>query len=323
MVCSLFHHHNRCRLILDFSLDKSGQICTIRPHPNFRAFMAMNNASGEVSQPMRNRGIEISIHSNEFTRADAVQVALASGVSVHDTNNLLPTDCSLRRAKFVAETACALGGAGCSMEETIQLIGELNFQPSLIAPIVMPLGDAVDTCQLQQPSLHAWLNHPNQAKFLRSCCSVATISRLMSAALEGDMSSSSIKTSPPSLLAAACAFSLFASAKDYEDIGRMLSVFPPNSFLELVSAGVAHLHDQNFKDSDNSGSFDVLLGYLCVCATGSCSSNVAVGNCSSKCNAATLHMWFGVVLLIDGIYLQRQGDACVCCCVSGVLSQLI
>jgi hypothetical protein len=148
----------------------------------------------------------------------------------------------------------------------------------------------------------------------------------MSAAFESDMSSSSTMTSRSSLLAAACAFSLFASAKDYEDIGRMLRVFPPNSFLELVSAGVAHLHDQNFKDSDNSGSFDVLLGYLCVCATGSSSSSssssVAIGNCSSKCNAATLHMWFSLVLLIDGIYLQRQGDAHVCF-VSGVLSQLI
>jgi hypothetical protein len=50
-----------------------GQICTIRPHPNFRAFMAMNSVSGEVSQPMRNRGIEISILSSDFTRSDAVR----------------------------------------------------------------------------------------------------------------------------------------------------------------------------------------------------------------------------------------------------------
>ncbi len=69
-------------LVCDFSVQTSffftgltkhlGQICTIRPHPNFRAFMAMNSVSGEVSQPMRNRGIEISILSSEFSRADAV-----------------------------------------------------------------------------------------------------------------------------------------------------------------------------------------------------------------------------------------------------------
>ena len=120
--------------------------------------MAMNSVSGEVSQPMRNRGIEISILSSEFTRADAVQVALATGVSLHDTVSLLPDTCDIRRAKFVAETACAMGGAGCSLEETVELIGELHPQQVFRqrdSECLPASGMAVSS--LQQPSIHEWL----------------------------------------------------------------------------------------------------------------------------------------------------------------------
>jgi hypothetical protein len=242
-----------------------------------------------------------------FKMSIQVQVALATGVSLHDTVKLLPDACDIRRAKFVAETACALGGAGCSLEETIELIGELHPQQ------LLQQHDAAESCpvegvavsHLQQPSLHAWLNRPDQAKFLRTCCSVASISQAISAA-SGSNSQISLPASQslPSQLAAACALSLFGTALDHKDIGFVLGTLPQNSFLDLVNAGVAHLLDQNFKASDDLWSFDVLLGYLGVCSTSSGMSKDANANI---CSTSTLRTWFSTVLAIDSICMQSQG----------------
>lgn len=270
----------------------------------------MNSVSGEVSQPMRNRGIEISILSSEFTRADAVQVALATGVSLHDTVSLLPDTCDIRRAKFVAETACAMGGAGCSLEETVELIGELHPQQVFRqrdSECLPASGMAVSS--LQQPSLHEWLNRPDQAGFLRTCCSVASIAQAINSASESNsqLPSSAIQTAP-SQIAAACALALYGSAQDHNAIELVLQSLPPNSFLELVKAGVAHLRDQNFQEFDSIGSFNVLLGYLGICSASIASSKNAN---SSVCSTSTLCMWFSTVLTIDGLFLQNQGKSLI------------
>ena len=242
-----------------------------------------------------------------FKTSIQVQVALATGVSLHDTVKLLPDSCDIRRAKFVAETACALGGAGCSQQETIELIGELHPQQ------LLQQQDAVESCpaeavaasHLQQPSLHAWLNRPDQAKFLRACCSVASISQAMSAAsCSNSHVSLPASQSLPSQLVAACALSLFGTALDHHDIGLVLDTLPPNSFLDLVKAGVAHIRDQNVKTSDVIGSFDVLLGYLGVCSTNSGMSKNANANI---CSTSMLRTWFSTVLAIDSICMQIQG----------------
>jgi hypothetical protein len=280
----------------------SGQVSTIRPHPNFRAFMAMNSVSGEVSQPMRNRGIEISILSSDFSREDAVQVALASGVSLRDAVALLPSDCSIRHAKFVAEAACALGGYGCSMEESRDLIDELHQKPGSNDLDCCSVSQSVQSCTtdiLQQPSLHAWLNEPDQAKFLRSCCSVAAIALTMK---DSNMQSDSPSSqSPPSVLAAACAFLLYVSARDSSIIKSFLDYLAPNSFLDYVGAAVMHLDHEKFDAVHVEGSFDVLFGYFSTIST---NTDYAV---EGECDSLTLRMWFSVILSTDSLYLRNQG----------------
>jgi hypothetical protein len=269
--------------------------------------MAMNSISGEVSQPMRNRGLEISILPSAFTRADAVQVALAAGVSLRDTTKLLSDDCDIRRANFVAETARALGGSGCCLEETLELIKELH--PPLIVQPNDASGNAHavvtnDISHVQQPSLRAWLNHPHQSNFLRICCSVASIAQHFNVVSANNlhMSLPPIE-SPPSLLAAACSLALCVSSQDRDDIGRVLNMLPPNSFLEFVSLGVTHLRDQNFNESEDLGSFDLLLGYLGI----SSASHRDQDESTKGCNTATLRMWFSLVLVMDSVFMQKQG----------------
>lgn len=309
VVCSPVSSTTRDKSLIPFRHSHfiiSGQICTIRPHPNFRVFMAMNSISGEVSQPMRNRGLEISILSSAFSRADAVQVALAVGVSMHDTTKLLSNECDIRRANFIAETARALGGSGCSMQETLELIQELHPQPThqphdstntLHSVVIDPIS------HLQQPSLHTWLNCPHQSKFLRICCSVASIAEHIKRVSESNSPLQSMQ-SPPSLLAAACALALYGSSQNYDDIGRVLSTLPPNAFLELVGAGIAHLREQNFSSSEDVVSFDVLLGFLGICSTSSCSNHAI----AKTCNFAILRIWFSLVLSIDSIFMLNQGS---------------
>lgn len=41
------------------SIPERGEICEIRPHPNFRIFFTMDPKYGEISRAMRNRGVEI------------------------------------------------------------------------------------------------------------------------------------------------------------------------------------------------------------------------------------------------------------------------
>jgi hypothetical protein len=274
--------------------------------------MAMNSISGEVSQPMRNRGLEISILPDAFTRADAVQVALAAGVSLQDTAKLIDDNCDIRRANFVAETACALGGSGCSMDETLELIQELHpvpvHQPIDCPPSTRAADSSVS--QLQQPSLHAWLNHPHQSKFLRICCSVASIAQHMNMVSENNLQQLQPSLPTPSLLAAACAFALFGSSQSYEDIGRVLNCLPPNSFLELVRAGVTHMQDQIFMESDDIWSFDLLLGYLGICSTSNGSKDeVTKIRLQKICSPETLRAWFGLVLATDSVVVRNQGNS--------------
>ncbi len=39
----------------------NGQVRVVKPHPNFRIFLAMDPRNGEISRPMRNRGVEICL----------------------------------------------------------------------------------------------------------------------------------------------------------------------------------------------------------------------------------------------------------------------
>lgn len=58
----------------------NGQLRVIKPHANFRIFLAMDAQYGEVSRAMRNRCVEIALLAHDEQRLDLVKVASASGV---------------------------------------------------------------------------------------------------------------------------------------------------------------------------------------------------------------------------------------------------
>ncbi|ESO90033.1 hypothetical protein LOTGIDRAFT_176831, partial [Lottia gigantea] len=76
-----------------------GQIPTIKPHPNFRLFLAMDSKYGEISRAMRNRGVEIYIPGEvdgcTYSRLDILSMLEGIGIrsysikhwliSVHDS----------------------------------------------------------------------------------------------------------------------------------------------------------------------------------------------------------------------------------------------
>ncbi|DBA04889.1 TPA: hypothetical protein N0F65_006891 [Lagenidium giganteum] len=58
----------------------NGQLRVIKPHPNFRIFLAMDAQFGEVSRAMRNRCVEISLVEQDERTIDLVTVANTCGI---------------------------------------------------------------------------------------------------------------------------------------------------------------------------------------------------------------------------------------------------
>ncbi len=57
-----------------------GEIKLIKPHPNFRIFLAMDPKNGEISRAMRNRGIEIALFDMEIDSMDGRRLLTSIGV---------------------------------------------------------------------------------------------------------------------------------------------------------------------------------------------------------------------------------------------------
>ncbi|KAG9432193.1 midasin [Apis mellifera carnica] len=65
-------------------VDESGDVFTVRPHKDFRLFLAMDPRHGEISRAMRNRGVEISIPTPQnhgpLDRLDVVSLLNNCGI---------------------------------------------------------------------------------------------------------------------------------------------------------------------------------------------------------------------------------------------------
>lgn len=59
-----------------------GEVKVIKPHPNFRMFMTVDPANGELSRAMRNRGIEIALIDANWNRNTEDVKRLANGLGV-------------------------------------------------------------------------------------------------------------------------------------------------------------------------------------------------------------------------------------------------
>ncbi|KAG7401289.1 AAA ATPase midasin [Phytophthora boehmeriae] len=64
---------NECGLI-------NGKLRVIKPHKNFRIFLAMDPQFGEVSRAMRNRCVEIALVDEDAPRLDLIKIPLACGI---------------------------------------------------------------------------------------------------------------------------------------------------------------------------------------------------------------------------------------------------
>ncbi|ETP42508.1 hypothetical protein F442_10595 [Phytophthora nicotianae P10297] len=64
---------NECGII-------NGKLRVIKPHKNFRMFLAMDPQYGEVSRAMRNRCVEIALADEDAPRLDLIKISLACGI---------------------------------------------------------------------------------------------------------------------------------------------------------------------------------------------------------------------------------------------------
>ncbi|KAL3666278.1 hypothetical protein V7S43_008529 [Phytophthora oleae] len=64
---------NECGII-------NGKLRVIKPHNNFRLFLAMDSQYGEVSRAMRNRCVEIALTDEDASRLDLVKIPLSCGI---------------------------------------------------------------------------------------------------------------------------------------------------------------------------------------------------------------------------------------------------
>ncbi|KAG2860071.1 Midasin [Phytophthora cactorum] len=64
---------NECGII-------NGKLRVIKPHKNFRMFLAMDSQYGEVSRAMRNRCVEIALADEDAPRLDLIKISLACGI---------------------------------------------------------------------------------------------------------------------------------------------------------------------------------------------------------------------------------------------------
>ncbi|OWZ18792.1 Midasin-like protein [Phytophthora megakarya] len=64
---------NECGII-------NGTLRVIKPHKNFRMFLAMDSQYGEISRAMRNRCVEIALADENVPRLDLIKISLACGI---------------------------------------------------------------------------------------------------------------------------------------------------------------------------------------------------------------------------------------------------
>lgn len=80
---------NGSLMVHERGLKANGEIYWVHPHPNFKIFLTMDPAYGELSRPMRNRGIEICFPSTSdwsLNWFDAFQIAQSKGII--DSNHI-------------------------------------------------------------------------------------------------------------------------------------------------------------------------------------------------------------------------------------------
>lgn len=57
-----------------------GKIKIIKPHPNFRIFLLMDPKNGEISRPMRNRGVEIVLMEPIINSSDTITLLTSENI---------------------------------------------------------------------------------------------------------------------------------------------------------------------------------------------------------------------------------------------------
>eukprot|EP01114_Cavostelium_apophysatum_P009738 TRINITY_DN2299_c0_g1_i6.p1 TRINITY_DN2299_c0_g1~~TRINITY_DN2299_c0_g1_i6.p1 ORF type:complete len:3028 (+),score=822.70 TRINITY_DN2299_c0_g1_i6:117-9200(+) len=83
-----------------------GEIKLIRPHPNFRIFLAMDpSKNGEISRPMRNRGIEIALMDPKIQSDDSVTLLCNLGLPSALASACVDFHCLIEKKLSTSEAA--------------------------------------------------------------------------------------------------------------------------------------------------------------------------------------------------------------------------
>jgi hypothetical protein len=83
-----------------------GQVKILRPHPNFRIFLAMDPRNGEISRAMRNRGIEVCLLDPPVMSRDTMLLLGAAGIPGRELPEAMATFHSSLVDKLRATEQC-------------------------------------------------------------------------------------------------------------------------------------------------------------------------------------------------------------------------
>lgn len=67
-------------MVNERGLGADGTPKVVKPHPNFRIFLAMDDRNGEISRAMRNRGIEVCLLEPDVASRDTLILLNKAGV---------------------------------------------------------------------------------------------------------------------------------------------------------------------------------------------------------------------------------------------------
>nr|CAG8526340.1 11509_t:CDS:10 [Entrophospora candida] len=114
-----------------------GEVKVYKPHKDFRIFMTVNPRNGELSQAMRNRGVEISLLGSEFIENKQDLIKLFNGYGLRSDNLILFIDKYLQsmKEKSSATTSLLKNNLGSYMALTNFILERLqrgeNFSSAL------------------------------------------------------------------------------------------------------------------------------------------------------------------------------------------------
>ena len=136
-----------------------GEVMTLRPHPDFRLFLLVDPAFGELSRPLRNRGIEIFVKSlkvendsdldellirlNSFTSNPQVSQKILAGLTKFSSDKRFIAFCITGAKKFRSLTSLGIS-TETALSESIRFVSSILVESDAamglnrFCPVILP-----------------------------------------------------------------------------------------------------------------------------------------------------------------------------------------